>query len=148
MFLVWSAGIGSDRWRFTLAFPLLVTCLLLAVFGLLLALWTVWVQFRHARGTPVPAMATKKLLTDRPYSLCRNPMALGTLMYYSGTVLYTRSFIPILVVMVFGLFLVSYIKLVEEKELFLKFGNDYLMYKRRTPLLMPRLRFHRRKSKP
>ena len=147
-FLVWSAGGGSNRWRFPLALPLWVICLFLAVFGLLLALWTVWVQYRHARGTPLPVMATKRLLTDGPYSLCRNPMALGTLVYYFGIALCTQSFIPMMVVVGFGLFLFTCIKLVEEKELCLKFGDEYLVYKQRTPLLIPRLPFHRRKSNP
>ena len=39
--LVWSAGVGSDRWRFKLVLPLWVICLVLAVLGLFLALWTV-----------------------------------------------------------------------------------------------------------
>ena len=75
-------------------------------------------------------------------------MALGTLLFYSGIALCTQSFIPVLVVVVFGLFLMAWIKLIEEKELFLKFGDEYLAYKQRTSLLIPRLPYHRRKLKP
>ena len=147
-FLVWSAGLGSDRWRFALPLPLLVICLALAVLGIFLALWTVWVQFRYARGTPVPVMATQRLLTDGPYSLCRNPMALGSLVFYFGIAICLQSFTPVLAVVLFGLGLVTLIKLGEERELFLKFGDDYLLYKQHTPFLIPRLSILRRKSPP
>jgi protein-S-isoprenylcysteine O-methyltransferase Ste14 len=147
-FLVWSAGLGSDQWRFTLPLPLLVICLVLPVLGLFLALWTVWVQFRYARGTPVPVMATQRLLTNGPYSLCRNPMALGTLVFYFGIAICLQSFTPLLVVVLFGLGLVTLIKRGEERELFLKFGDEYLLYKQRTPFLIPRLSMLRRKSMP
>jgi protein-S-isoprenylcysteine O-methyltransferase Ste14 len=75
-------------------------------------------------------------------------MALGTLVYYSGIALCTQSFIPMMLVVGFGLFLFGCIKLVEEKELCLKFGDEYLAYKQRTPLLIPRLPVHIRKSNP
>ena len=147
-FLVWSAGLGSDRWRFHMPLPVFVICLVVAVLGLLLGLWTVWVQFRHARGTPIPVMATQRLLTDGPYCLCRNPMAFGTLVFYFGIAICTQSFIPLLVVVLFGIGLVTLIKCGEVKELFLRFGDEYLRYKQRTPFLIPRFTFLRRKSRP
>ena len=52
--------------------------------GWLLGLWTNYVQFTLGRGTPVPVMATQKLLICPPYSYCRNPMALGAIVAYLG----------------------------------------------------------------
>jgi protein-S-isoprenylcysteine O-methyltransferase Ste14 len=144
-FLFWSAAVGSDRWRFQLATPLRVASCMVAALGLSLGLWTVWVQFRHARGTPVPVMATKKLLTDRPYSICRNPMALGTLMFYFGLALCTQSFKPVGEVLLFAFCLITYIKLIEEREVSLRFGDEYSAYKQRTTFLIPRLPFPRAK---
>ena len=147
-FLFWLAATGSDRWRFKSSPALLVLCLVLAALGLCLALWTVWVQFRHARGTPVPIMATKKLLTDKPYSFCRNPMALGTLVFYFSIATVTSSFKPVLAVIVFALFLIAYIKLIEEKEMTLRFGDEYARYKQSTPFIIPRFSSLWRKLRP
>jgi protein-S-isoprenylcysteine O-methyltransferase Ste14 len=147
-FLIWTAAASSERWRFKSSTPLALVCLVVAALGLSLALWTVWVQFRHARGTPVPVMAIKKLLTDKPHSLCRNPMALGTLVFYFAIAILTGSFKPVVEVVLFGCFLVAYIKLIEEKEVTLRFGEEYFGYKQSTPFLVPRLSFPKRKSKP
>jgi protein-S-isoprenylcysteine O-methyltransferase Ste14 len=43
-------------------------------FGLILYLWTVFLQVKKGMGTPVPLLPPKKLLVDVPYSHCRNPM--------------------------------------------------------------------------
>jgi protein-S-isoprenylcysteine O-methyltransferase Ste14 len=136
--LFWLSSFGGDRWRFKLSVALSGLCLLLAMLGLLLGLWTVWVQFRCARGTPVPLMATQKLLTAGPYSLCRNPMALGSIVFYVGIAAFTSSFKPLIAVAVFALLLIAYIKLVEEKELALRFGDEYAQFKRRIPFIIPR----------
>jgi protein-S-isoprenylcysteine O-methyltransferase Ste14 len=119
----------------------------LAALGLCLALWTVWAQFRHARGTPVPLMATKKVLTDKPYSYCRNPMALGTLLFYFGIAAVTSSFRAVFAVFLFALFLLIYIKLIEEKEVSLRFGEEYSRYTQRTPFIIPRLSPFKSRSK-
>jgi len=34
---------------------------------------------------------------------------------------------------------VTYIKLIEEKELIERFGSEYLEYKQKTPFLIPRI---------
>lgn len=137
--LFWLAATGSDRWGFKLPPGALVPCLVVAALGLSLAFWTVWAQFHHARGTPVPIMATKKLLTGKPYSFCRNPMALGTLVFYFGIAAVTSSLKAILAVCLFAIFLVAYIKLIEEKEMAFRFGDEYSEYRQSTPFMIPRL---------
>ncbi len=144
-FLFWRASVGSERWRFTLPPILAVIFLIAAALGLALGLWTVWVQFRHARGTPVPVMATQKLLTGKPYSYCRNPMALGTLIFYFGIAVFTASLKSLLMVLLFAVLLIAYIKLIEEKEVSLRFGEEYARYKQATPFLIPRLSFRMRR---
>ena len=138
-FLFWLSAVGPERWRFELSPAVLILCLVLAAVGLFLALWTIWAQFHFARGTPVPVMATKKLLTDKPYSFCRNPMALGTIMLYFGIAIFAASFTAVLAVVVFALLLLTYIRLVEEKEMSLRFGDEYSQYKQRIPFIIPRL---------
>jgi len=133
------AAIGGDRWRFELPSGLAMLCAALTGLGLGFALWTCWVQFHHARGTPVPVMATQKLLTDGPYAFCRNPMVLGTLVCYFGIAVITASMLPVLAVALFASGLLTYLKLVEEKEMALRFGDEYRRYRQSTPFILPRL---------
>jgi protein-S-isoprenylcysteine O-methyltransferase Ste14 len=138
-FLFWLSTVGEDSWRFELPAKLWICFLFLAALGLGLGLWTVWVQFHHARGTPVPIMATKKLLADGPYSLCRNPMAFGTIVCYFSIGIVSESFLAVLAVVAFALFLVVYIKVVEEKEMTMRFGDEYARYRQTTPFIIPRI---------
>lgn len=101
----------------------------------------------HARGTPVPIMATKKLLTDKPYSFRRNPMVLEITVSYFSIATFTSSFMTVLAVFLFALFLIAYIKFIEEKEMSLRFGDEYSRYKQSTPFIIPRLSLLKRKAR-
>ena len=118
----------------------------IALCGISLTLWTVWAQFSRAGGTPIPIMATKKLLVDKPYSFCRNPMALGTILYYAGISVVVRSYLAIGTTVVIMLFLIVVIKTFEEKEMVLRFGEDYIRYKKETPFMMPGVHWLRKKG--
>ncbi len=143
-YLFVSQGIKIDRW---LGWPPildepwnLILGVLLALSGWLLAMWTMNAQFNIGRGTPVPIMATQKLIIQPPFTYCRNPMTLGTLIAYLGVAALFHSLGAGLLVLIFVGLLLIYIKRVEEKELALRFGQDYLEYQRRTPFLLPRFR--------
>ena len=116
----------------------LILGFLLLLPGLLFGLWSNSSQFNIGRGTPVPLMATQKLIIQPPYSYCRNPMALGAIGMYLGVAILFRSIGAILVVLFFAGLLLIYIKLVEEKEMQSRFGQEYLAYKQQTPFLMSR----------
>ena len=108
--------------------------------GWLLAIWTISVQFTVGRGTPVPVMATKKLITQPPYSYCRNPMVLGTIGVFIGLAIVFGSIGSLLLVLIAITLLLLYVRRVEEREMALRFGQEYEEYKRQTPFLIPRLR--------
>jgi protein-S-isoprenylcysteine O-methyltransferase Ste14 len=59
--------------------------------GWLLANWTVKVQYSSGRGTPIPLMPTQRLVVKGPYAFCRNPMTLGTALFYTGIAIWTGS---------------------------------------------------------
>jgi len=61
-----------------------VVGLLFMIIGWLFANWTVKVQFSLGRGTPIPLMATQRLVIKEPYTYCRNPMNFGTAIFYVG----------------------------------------------------------------
>lgn len=136
-FLFWLSRLGTDSWHFESSPALLILSLVLALLGLYLILWTAWVQFHYARGTPIPLMPTRKLLTGGPYSFCRNPMALGVILLYSGIAILTASCAAMLAVVLFTILLTTYIKLVEEKEMSLRFGEEYLRYREHVPFIIP-----------
>jgi len=112
----------------------------LIVTGWLFASWTVKVQFSFGKGTPIPLMATQKLVVKRPHTYCRNPMTLGTTAFYFGFAIWTGSLSGLGLSIIYPVVMLVYIKLIEEKELEQRFGVEYLEYKRRTPFLLPRFR--------
>jgi protein-S-isoprenylcysteine O-methyltransferase Ste14 len=103
------------------------------------ALWSIYVQYTLGRGTPVPVMATQELIVRPPYSYCRNPMALGTIIAYLGLSVIAGSPGAALVVLLGAAVLLIYIKVAEEQEMVARFGESYLAYRRRVPLIIPRL---------
>lgn len=131
-----------DRW---LNFPKLIFQPLNLIFGVLLivigwflGLWSNYVQFTIGRGTPVPLMATQKLIIQPPYTYCRNPMALGAIVMYLGVATLLGSIGAVILVILGAAALLTYIKVLEEKEMELRFGAEYLTYRQRTPFLFPR----------
>jgi protein-S-isoprenylcysteine O-methyltransferase Ste14 len=112
----------------------------LVVTGIMLAWWAIYIQFTIGRGTPVPIMATQRLIIQKPYSYCRNPMALGAIGLYLGVAILRGSISATGLVLTFTALLLSYIKLLEEKEMELRFGKAYLEYRKQTPFIIPRFR--------
>lgn len=116
--------------------------IIVGVLGILcgwgLGLWSNYVQFNIGRGTPVPLMATQKLIIQPPYSFCRNPMALGAIVMYIGVAILIGSISAVILVLFGAVVLLLYIKLLEEKEMELRFGSEYLAYKKQTPFIIPR----------
>jgi len=123
----------------------LIVGLLLVIIGWPFAIWSVYVQYKIGEGTPAPVVPTKRLITSGPYKYCRNPMAFGTLLFYVGLSIIFNSIstlfilIPLVLVPV-----LVFIKIVEEKELEVRFGREYVEYKQRTPFLIPRLSVKRK----
>jgi len=111
--------------------------LMFMVAGWLFANWTVKVQFSIGKGTPIPLMATQKLIVKGPYTYCRNPMTLGTDFFYLGVAIWLGSFSAIGLGLIYPVGILIYIKLIEEKELEERFGSEYLEYKKRTRFLIP-----------
>jgi protein-S-isoprenylcysteine O-methyltransferase Ste14 len=110
---------------------------ILLALGFFYALWSIGLQLFKAEGTPVPIVPTQKLLVTPPFSHCRNPMAFGTITAYLGFAILAGSISSLLLVVVFALLLILYIKKIEEKELAMRFGQEYLEYKATTPFMIP-----------
>lgn len=111
----------------------------LVVVGLFYAFWSIGDQLFTAKGTPLPVMATQKLLVSGPFRQCRNPMAFGTMAAYLGISIFAGSILSIVMVLILSGLLIWYIKRIEERELAERFGQPYLAYQQSTPFLIPRL---------
>jgi protein-S-isoprenylcysteine O-methyltransferase Ste14 len=150
-FFIIVASFYIDQWlhlskyRYGLINPLIG--LIVMVAGWLFANWTVKVQFSIGKGTPIPLMATQKLIVKGPYLYCRNPMTLGTDLFYLGIAIWLGSLSAIGLGLIYPVGILIYIKLIEEKELEERFGSEYLDYKKRIPFLIPRLLKKERKDK-
>lgn len=125
--------------RLTGIWTLIVASILFAV-GFFIVIWTLS-QFFKNRGTPVPITPPRKLITTGLYSVVRNPMALGLFLILEGLGFLSGSIFLIVIFAPLPVFLYAlFIKAVEEKELELRFGDDYREYKRRVPMFIPGLR--------
>jgi protein-S-isoprenylcysteine O-methyltransferase Ste14 len=141
-FLVVIASLAIDRWLGLPSFAIgainPIAGFILAVLGLGLGLWSIQAQITIGKGTPVPMVPTKKLVVQAPFTYCRNPMTLGTIVAYLGVCVWIGSISALVIVLILSLSLTLYIKLLEEKELEARFGAEYLAYKRSTPFILPR----------
>jgi protein-S-isoprenylcysteine O-methyltransferase Ste14 len=123
----------------------IVIGVVLIVVGVIFAWWSIGSQLFQANGTPLPVMATQRLLVSGVFKRSRNPMTFGTILAYLGISVIVGSISAVAAVLLFAGLLILYIKNVEEKELELRFGEEYLSYKANTPFLFPRI--YERKGK-
>jgi protein-S-isoprenylcysteine O-methyltransferase Ste14 len=108
--------------------------------GLLLSLWTLVIQLTQGRGTPVPLAPPQKLIVSGPYRFCRNPLQLGITLYYLGVGTWFGSLsIGVLMFLFMTIVGACHHKVVEEKELRQRFGEEYETYRKNTPFLIPRI---------
>lgn len=110
---------------------------ILIVLGIFFLLWTLKAQREIGKGTPMPLMATRKLVVQKPYAYCRNPLAFGLITLYFGISIFIGSVSSLILVVVFSTIILSYIKFIEEKELERRFGDAYVKYKQTTPFIIP-----------
>ena len=112
-----------------------------------LMLWGFLALWVDGKGTPAPITPTKLLVTTGPYKYSRNPVELGTDLYFLflGTVFddLTTGILCMGMGMLLGY---GYIKIIEERELKLRFGLQYEEYLAATPLFLPRIFSHRMKK--
>lgn len=112
--------------------------ILISALGITLLIWIIWVFYKVGQGTPAPIIPSQKLITNGPFAHSRNPMVVGVILWVVGfgTIINSVVFITIGLIIPF-LYLFIYIKIVEEKELAVRFGRQYLKYKKKVPFLIP-----------
>lgn len=109
--------------------------------------WSV-LTFLKAKGTPVPLNPPPQLVTAGPYAYVRNPMLTGVFALLFGIGVLLGSFSLLFIsTPLFILINVWELKAIEEPELLKRLGQEYVEYRKRTPMFFPGLGkiFKRRK---
>ncbi len=104
--------------------------------GLTLMTWALFELWTKGMGTPAPITPTQRLVTSGPYRWSRNPIELGTNIYFLALGIWFDSIVTGILCMLFGLALGTlYIKLLEEKEMLTRFGKPYDEYLHSVPFM-------------
>lgn len=123
----------------------IIGALLMAV-GAFFMIWSNIDMVKIGRGCPTDGFnislgeRTKKLIVQGPYKYTRNPMLFGTFVFYVGLALLLNSYSALIVPIVFILYMVWHVKKYEEPRLYNDFKEEYIEYKKRTPLLFPKFK--------
>lgn len=108
--------------------------------GIAAIAWSVF-HFLKVKGTPVPFNPPPSLVESGPYRYARNPMLTGVFLLLFGIGFAIGSLSLVLIFTpLFVLANVWELKEIEEPELIRRLGEDYLAYRERTPMFLPRIR--------
>lgn len=112
---------------------------IIAIFlGLFFLLWSVYSFWFVGGGTPLPFASPTRLVTDGPFKYTRNPIKLGAILLYFGAGTIADTLLTgIVVLIIAGALGTLYHKVIEEKELLIRFGSEYDEYRRNTSFLIP-----------
>lgn len=102
-----------------------------------LGLWSAYVIVRFGDGTPLPLDQANRLVTQGPYQLVRNPMAVaGVGQGISVAIAYLS--VPILIYSILGAIVWQVVvKPIEERDLEARFGESYDEYRNRVGCWIP-----------
>ena len=108
--------------------------------GLAVTAWSVF-HFLRVQGTPVPFNPPPKVVNTGPYWLARNPMLMGVFMFLFGIGFCVNSFsLVFFFTPLYVLVNVWELKKIEEPELVMRLGDEYIEYRKDTPMFIPRCR--------
>lgn len=90
-------------------------------------------------GAPFAIALSRRLAVDWMYAWTLNPMVLAALAFLTSLgIWYQSSLFVLWVLLLFSPALLFFVKVYEERELEVRFGQGYLDYKARTPFLFPK----------
>jgi protein-S-isoprenylcysteine O-methyltransferase Ste14 len=115
----------------------LIIGLVFLIPGIVLAASCV-IYFVKSKGTPVPFKPPPKLLIKGPYAFSRNPMLTGlfSVMFGIGIIL-NSVMLAFIVTPIFILLNVIERKKIEEPELIMRIGDEYIEYMKKVPMFIP-----------
>ena len=106
--------------------------------------WSV-LNFLKVKGTPVPFNPPPRLVTTGPYAYVRNPMLTGiSVLLFGFGILFGSISLIFIFTPLFISINVWELKAIEEPELVKRLGEEYIEYKKRTPMFIPSFRIRSR----
>jgi protein-S-isoprenylcysteine O-methyltransferase Ste14 len=108
--------------------------------GIVVTAWSA-LHFLKVKGTPVPFNPPPQVVKTGPYRYARNPMLTGVFLFLFGLGFGVNSvslvcfFTPLYVLINFW-----ELKQIEEPELIKRLGDEYIEYRKQTPMFIPRFR--------
>ncbi|MDH5448211.1 MAG: isoprenylcysteine carboxylmethyltransferase family protein [Candidatus Bathyarchaeota archaeon] len=151
-FFFWMGIWGSPQHRFTIPilqnlsvllpvvnFPIPLLHLTICISFLIAGAWLAINGVKETTLKAAETHRTEKIVTRGSYSIVRHPQYLGGLLAHVGisfllSAWYSLLSTPLMIVLVF------LISRKEEEELIKEFGKEYEDYKKKVPMLIPRLR--------
>ncbi len=120
-----------------------IVSLALLLNGLFFAAWSNRYLLIRGEGGPTDAFGvavcprTKKLVTTGPYKFCRNPMVFGALSIYTAIVVYLHTITGLAALLLLYFLAVLFLRFSEEKRLVRDFGETFLEYRKKVPMILP-----------
>lgn len=90
-------------------------------------------------GLPFALGLTRIIVTDWIYAWTRNPILLSAFAFLIGLGVWLGSGVFLVwLLMILSPVMGAFLKMYEERELEIRFGQEYLEYRKRTPMFLPR----------
>jgi protein-S-isoprenylcysteine O-methyltransferase Ste14 len=135
-FAVLLDGALALRWPIPVTVSELLSIPMMAI-GVAITAWSVF-HFLKVSGTPVPFNPPPTLVDSGPYRYARNPMLTGVFLLLFGIGFAIKSLsLVVLFTPLYVLANVWELKEIEEPELIRRLGDEYLEYRKRTPMFVP-----------
>lgn len=135
-FAVLLDGALALRWPIPVTVSELLSIPMMAI-GVAITAWSVF-HFLKVSGTPVPFNPPPTLVNSGPYRYARNPMLTGVFLLLFGIGFAIKSLsLVVLFTPLYVLANVWELKEIEEPELIRRLGDEYLEYRKRTPMFVP-----------
>ena len=122
--------LSNPPWNLIIGIPVTLIGFTLIFFSVLF--------FLKVKGTPVPLSPPPKLVKTGLYKYMRNPMLTGIFVQLFGCGIITNSISLIFIFTpLFMIINIWELKMVEEPELEMRLGKDYIEYKKQVPMFFP-----------
>lgn len=115
----------------------------LFLIGFIFGIWSLVIQNIIGKGGPLQvgnieiSPKTKNLVISGPYKYTRNPMLFGACLMYFGFAVYLNSLTAVIMVVLFTIAMLIFVKLSEEKRLLKDFGKSYADYRQKVSMFIP-----------
>jgi len=140
LFLIVMRDFSYPRGKHYLALLWESGCFVVSLFGLAIRVFTVGCVPKGTSGRTTGEPRASVLNTTGMYSVIRHPLYTGNFFIWLGVSMFPRSlFFTIAIILLFFLYYERII-LAEEKILHEKFGNTFVEWTNRTPILFPGFR--------